>query len=79
MLNNIFIRENIDKREINIDFSDLILLVNSNKFVLEIVFLNLINNVIFYSLNNIVIEIVVLKMFERKVLIKILNICYEEI
>ena len=78
MLNNILTRENIDKREINIDFSDSTLLVNSNKFALETVFSNLINNAIFYSPNNTAIEIAVSKTSERKVLIKISNICHEE-
>lgn len=78
MLNNILTRENTDKREINIDFSDSTLLVNSNKFALETVFSNLINNAIFYSPNNTAIEIAVSKTSERKVLIKISNICHEE-
>ena len=63
---------------VNIDFSDSTLLVNSNKFALETVFSNLINNAIFYSPNNTAIEIAVSKTSERKVLIKISNICHEE-
>jgi len=77
LISNIISRENSDDRDITLLFDIPSLIVNTNKFALETVLSNLINNAIFYSPTNSGIEITTSKIDNRNALIKISNICYE--
>ncbi|MAY57957.1 MULTISPECIES: HAMP domain-containing sensor histidine kinase [Alteromonadales] len=77
LIGNILARENSEDREIKFHLDVPLLIVETNKFALETVLSNLINNAIFYSPTNTAIEITTSKIDNRNALIKISNICYE--
>jgi signal transduction histidine kinase len=78
LIGNILARENSEDREIKFHLDVPLLIVETNKFALETVLSNLINNAIFYSPTNTAIEIATSKTDDNNALIKVSNICNED-
>lgn len=78
LIDNILARENSKDREIKLYLEVPSLIIETNKFALETVLSNLINNAIFYSQTNTAIEIVTSKIDDNNALIKVSNICTED-
>lgn len=78
LIENILARENSEDREIKLHLEVPSLIVETNKFALETVLSNLINNAIFYSPTYTAIEIATSKTDDNNASIKISNICNED-
>ncbi|MDO6444705.1 HAMP domain-containing sensor histidine kinase [Colwellia sp. 1_MG-2023] len=78
LLNKIINRENLERREVKFQHEAAPVIVETNRFALDTVLSNLINNAFFYSPNDTAIEVLISKASDEKAIIKISNVSNQE-
>ncbi|TLX46338.1 two-component sensor histidine kinase [Pseudoalteromonas phenolica] len=78
LLSDIISRENLSRREVKIQHQVNPVIVETNRFALDTVLSNLINNAFFYSPNDTAIEVLISKSSDEKAVIEISNISNQE-
>ncbi|MDU0352698.1 HAMP domain-containing sensor histidine kinase [Paraglaciecola aquimarina] len=78
LLSNIIDRENVDNRPVNLLHDATPLAIEINKFALDTVLSNLVNNAFFYSPSGTAIDVLISRAADNKAIIKISNISRQE-